>query len=223
MDAPRSRTRGFSPQTFESWYSYIPGLKVAMPATPYDAKGMLISAIRDPDPVMFIEHSLLYSTRGAVPEELRRHILLWVGCIAGALEETQYRAKLAAAGFEGIGIEPTRVYRVEDPRARVLRGIARDLGAPRFEVAEAIERAALAALAERKPHRVLATNIEFWAKKLGENPPRDARNEAALRESGWHVVVVWECETKDEHALRTRLLGELLSARAVPAQPRSAS
>jgi pyruvate dehydrogenase E1 component beta subunit len=56
-------------QTFESWYSYIPGLKVAMPATPYDAKGMLLSAIRDPDPVMFIEHSLLYSTRGEVPEE----------------------------------------------------------------------------------------------------------------------------------------------------------
>ncbi len=55
-------------QTFESWYSYIPGLKVAMPATPYDAKGMLLSAIRDPDPVMFIEHSLLYSTRGEVPE-----------------------------------------------------------------------------------------------------------------------------------------------------------
>jgi SAM-dependent methyltransferase len=55
-------------------------------------------------------------TRGAVPEELRRDVLLWVGCIAGALEEDQYRAKLAAAGFEAIGIEPTRVYRVEDAR-----------------------------------------------------------------------------------------------------------
>jgi ubiquinone/menaquinone biosynthesis C-methylase UbiE len=55
-------------------------------------------------------------TRGVVPEALRRDILLWVGCIAGALEETQYRAKLAAAGFEAIGIEPTRVYRVEDAR-----------------------------------------------------------------------------------------------------------
>jgi len=55
-------------------------------------------------------------TRGAVPEELRRDILLWVGCIAGALEETQYRAKLTAAGFEAIAIEPTRVYRVEDAR-----------------------------------------------------------------------------------------------------------
>ena len=56
-------------------------------------------------------------TRGAVPEQLRRDMLLWVGCIAGALEENEYRAKLTAAGFEAIGIEPTRVYRVEDARA----------------------------------------------------------------------------------------------------------
>jgi arsenite methyltransferase len=55
-------------------------------------------------------------TRGAIPDELRRDVLLWVGCIAGALEENEYRGKLAAAGFEEIGIEPTRVYRVEDAR-----------------------------------------------------------------------------------------------------------
>jgi arsenite methyltransferase len=53
-------------------------------------------------------------TRGSVPEALRRDVLLWVGCIAGALEEDEYRAKLIATGFEAIGIEPTRVYRVED-------------------------------------------------------------------------------------------------------------
>ncbi|HTQ54804.1 MAG TPA: arsenite methyltransferase [Bryobacteraceae bacterium] len=53
-------------------------------------------------------------TRGEVPEEIRKNILLWAGCVAGALEENEYRAKLAAAGFEGIGIEPTRVYRLED-------------------------------------------------------------------------------------------------------------
>ena len=56
-----------------------------------------------------------------------------------------------------------RVYRAEDPRARVLRRTARELGAPRFEVAEALERAALAELRERKPDRVLATNVEFWS------------------------------------------------------------
>jgi SAM-dependent methyltransferase len=55
-------------------------------------------------------------TRGAVPDALRRDMLLWVGCIAGALEEDEYRGKLMSAGFEAIGIEPTRVYRVEDAR-----------------------------------------------------------------------------------------------------------
>jgi SAM-dependent methyltransferase len=55
-------------------------------------------------------------TRGEVPEQLRRDMLLWVGCIAGALEDNDYRARLAAAGFEAIGIEPTRVYHVEDAR-----------------------------------------------------------------------------------------------------------
>jgi citrate synthase len=56
-----------------------------------------------------------------------------------------------------------RVYRAEDPRARVLRRTARELGSPRFEVAEALERAALAELQARKPDRVLATNVEFWS------------------------------------------------------------
>ena len=56
-----------------------------------------------------------------------------------------------------------RVYRAEDPRARVLRRTARELGAPRYEVAEALEKAALAELRERRPDRVLETNVEFWA------------------------------------------------------------
>ncbi len=56
-----------------------------------------------------------------------------------------------------------RVYRAEDPRARVLRRTARELGAPRYEIAEALEQAALAELRERRPDRVLETNVEFWA------------------------------------------------------------
>jgi citrate synthase len=56
-----------------------------------------------------------------------------------------------------------RVYRAEDPRARVLRRTARELGAPRYEVAEALEKAALAELHARRPDRVLATNVEFWS------------------------------------------------------------
>jgi citrate synthase len=56
-----------------------------------------------------------------------------------------------------------RVYRAEDPRARVLRRTAREIGAPRLEVAEALENAALAELKARRPDRVLATNVEFWS------------------------------------------------------------
>jgi len=54
--------------------------------------------------------------RGSVPEEVRESMLLWVGCIAGALEENEYAFKLAKAGFEEVSIEPTRVYNVEDAR-----------------------------------------------------------------------------------------------------------
>lgn len=54
--------------------------------------------------------------RGDVPEEVRRSMLLWVGCIAGALEENDYLAKLTSAGFENASIEPTREYNVEDAR-----------------------------------------------------------------------------------------------------------
>jgi len=54
--------------------------------------------------------------RGEVPTEIRRSMELWVGCIAGALEENQYREKLARAGFESIEIEATRVYRADEAR-----------------------------------------------------------------------------------------------------------
>jgi len=55
-------------------------------------------------------------TRGEMLAEIRKSVLLWVGCVAGALEENEYRGKLASAGFENIEIEPTRIYRVEDAR-----------------------------------------------------------------------------------------------------------
>ena len=56
-------------QSFEAWYASLPGLVVAMPGTPYDAKGMLKNAIRSENPVMFIEHSRLYGVTGEVPDE----------------------------------------------------------------------------------------------------------------------------------------------------------
>jgi arsenite methyltransferase len=55
-------------------------------------------------------------TRGEVLSEIRQSVLLWIGCIAGALDENEYRRKLAAAGFDGIDVEPTRVYRAADAR-----------------------------------------------------------------------------------------------------------
>lgn len=56
-------------QSLEAWFMHIPGLKVAIPATPYDAKGLLISAIRDDNPVVFLEHKLLYGVEGDVPDD----------------------------------------------------------------------------------------------------------------------------------------------------------
>ena len=52
--------------------------------------------------------------RGAIPSEIRRNLELWAGCVAGALEETEYRDMLAQAGFVEIGIEPTRIYQADD-------------------------------------------------------------------------------------------------------------
>jgi len=73
-------------------------------------------------------------TRGEVPPDVRQNMLLWVGCLAGALEDDDYMAKLAKAGFEGIDIEPTRVYDIEDARAFLSgQGIDVNAVAPQVE------------------------------------------------------------------------------------------
>ena len=72
--------------------------------------------------------------RGDVPAEIREHTLLWAGCIAGALQDSDYAAKLASAGFEQIDIEPTRVYSIEDVRAFLsAEGVDVDRMAPQVE------------------------------------------------------------------------------------------
>ena len=72
--------------------------------------------------------------RGTVPADIRRSVELWVGCVAGAMEESEYRSKLSAAGFAEIEIEPTRVYAVEDARQFLTaEGIDVDAVAPQVE------------------------------------------------------------------------------------------
>src|SRR5580704_2889635 len=72
--------------------------------------------------------------RGEVPADIRKSMELWIGCVAGALEESEYRRKLAAAGFAAIDIEPTRVYKSEEARAFLCdSGLDRDAVAPQIE------------------------------------------------------------------------------------------
>jgi citrate synthase len=87
-----------------------------------------------------------------------------------------------------------RVYRAEDPRARVLRRTAKEIGAPRFEAAEALEKAALAELHARKPDRVLATNVEFWSAVIldsaGVPPKLFTPMFTAARVAGWSAHIL---------------------------------
>src|SRR5437879_1355120 len=73
-------------------------------------------------------------TRGEVDPRIRQNILLWVGCVAGALEENEYREKLVSAGFQQVEIEPTRIYRVEDAREFLSeKGLDVDAIAPKVD------------------------------------------------------------------------------------------
>jgi arsenite methyltransferase len=73
-------------------------------------------------------------TKGDVPPEIRKSVLAWVGCVAGALDQDDYRGKLTAAGFEQVDLEPTRVYRVEDAREFLSgQGIDADAIAPQVD------------------------------------------------------------------------------------------
>jgi citrate synthase len=109
-----------------------------------------------------------------------------------------------------------RVYRAEDPRARVLRRTARDLDAPRYEVAEALERAALAELRERRPDRVLETNVEFWAAIVLDYAQVPAQMFTSMftcaRLAGWSA-----------HVLEQKKTGRLIrpSARYIGPAPRT--
>jgi citrate synthase len=111
-----------------------------------------------------------------------------------------------------------RVYRAEDPRSRILKRTARELGSPRYEVAEALEEAALAALHERKPDYVIATNVEFYSAvvlDVAQVPPElTPAMFACARVAGWSA-----------HILEEKRTGRLIrpSAQYIGPSPRSLS
>jgi citrate synthase len=92
-----------------------------------------------------------------------------------------------------------RVYRAEDPRARVLRRTCKELGAPRFEAAEALEQAALVELRERRPDRPIETNVEFWAAVIldfAEVPPHMMPALfSSARTAGWSAHIMEQKKT----------------------------
>jgi citrate synthase len=105
-----------------------------------------------------------------------------------------------------------RVYRAEDPRARVLRRTAKELGSPRVEVAEALEAAALAALREKSPDRPLETNVEFWAAvvlDVAEIPPdMYPAMFGCARVAGWSAHIVEQRRTGRLIRPAARYIGE---------------
>lgn len=105
-------------ESLENWFVHVPGLKVVMPSTPADAKGLLLAAIEDPNPVIFVEHKLLYRTKGAVPEgyyttplsqsEVKRsgRDLTIVATSLMVVRALEAATKLAAEGIEAEVVDP---------------------------------------------------------------------------------------------------------------------
>jgi pyruvate/2-oxoglutarate/acetoin dehydrogenase E1 component len=122
-------------QSLEAWFVHVPGLKVVMPSTPYDAKGLLMASIADDNPVIFVEHKLLYKTKGPVPEEpytlplgqaeVKRRgrdvtIVATSVMVVRALEAAE---RLAAEGIEAEVVDPRTLKPLD--RETIVESVAR--------------------------------------------------------------------------------------------------
>jgi citrate synthase len=120
-------------------------------------------------------------------------VLPMLDAVAETGDPERYVAELLARGERIMGFGH-RVYRAEDPRSRVLKRTARELGSPRVEVAEGLERAAIAALRDKYPDRALETNVEFWGAVVLELAKVPAAITPALfacaRTAGWSAHIV---------------------------------
>ena len=113
-------------QSLENWFVHVPGLKVVMPSSPYDAKGLLLAAIEDPNPVIFVEHKLLYRTKGPVPEEMYEVPLSTSNVVRTGTDLTvvatsimvsralEAAARLAAEGIELEIVDPRTLSPLDD-------------------------------------------------------------------------------------------------------------
>ncbi len=138
-------------------------------------------------------------------------VLPMLDAVAEVGDPDKYVADLLARGERIMGFGH-RVYRAEDPRARVLKRTARELGSPRVDVAEGLERAAIAALREKYPDRPLETNVEFWGAVVLELAEVPAAITPALfacaRTAGWSA-----------HIVEQKLTGRLIRPSAVYTGP----
>ncbi|MDQ2982938.1 MAG: citrate synthase 2 [Actinomycetota bacterium] len=125
-------------------------------------------------------------------------VLPMLDAVAKAGDPVQYVKDLLDRGERLMGFGH-RIYRAEDPRSRILKRTAKELGSPRVEIAEALEEAALAELQERHPERVLATNVEFWSAVVLDvaeiPPPLAPAMFACARVAGWSAHILEQMKT----------------------------
>ena len=158
-------------------------------------------------------------TRGEIAPEIRASVLAWVGCIAGALEENEYRGKLAAAGFEQIEIEPTRIYRVEDARE--------------FLSSSGVDVDAMAAAGRWKVHERFCARGETETLTMEShynvlflctgNSARSIMAEAILNHKGKPVFTAYSAGSNPSGTVRPEALKQLEMARIPTAGLRSKS